>query len=292
MIYKEENSYINESESISIGNKALYDLCKSYPMNDDVNGMIAKLWLIGRSYAASIERRYYGKDYSEPIDKKYKLNLNTGSNGTDSFFKKVSESIISDKDYEYIISKIKKLQDKKIDFNFNHDEEILSDICNLVIKFNRLIRRCIEQVDENALKEFENKNAKSKQDRNLINFISFSSKFIHFHLPNTVFIIDQFSSDHAKGAKDKDNNFTYSLKDNGNNIIFKVSKEKVKSFNTNYDNENEEAYVHHVERCYAIMNELHEQYKKNITPRMVDNFLLRVNATSNKKDKNNIKNPK
>ena len=52
-----EDSYTNEEESVSVGNKLLYKLCEDNPMNDDVNGLIAKLWLIGRSYAAAIERR-------------------------------------------------------------------------------------------------------------------------------------------------------------------------------------------------------------------------------------------
>jgi hypothetical protein len=39
------------------GNKVLYDLCKNHPKHDDSGLIIAKIWLIGRSYAAAIERR-------------------------------------------------------------------------------------------------------------------------------------------------------------------------------------------------------------------------------------------
>lgn len=40
-----------------IGNKVLYDLCKRHPLHRDPDVIGAKIWLIGRSYAAAIERR-------------------------------------------------------------------------------------------------------------------------------------------------------------------------------------------------------------------------------------------
>ena len=91
MIERVEDSYINENESISIGNAILYKLCNDYPMNDDVNGMIVKLWLIGRSYAASPERRNYSKKYRQN-DIDAKIDLSTGSNGRDTFFNKLSKN--------------------------------------------------------------------------------------------------------------------------------------------------------------------------------------------------------
>ncbi len=39
------------------GNKVLYDLCREHPGHDDESVIIAKIWLIGRAYAAAIERR-------------------------------------------------------------------------------------------------------------------------------------------------------------------------------------------------------------------------------------------
>lgn len=38
------------------GNKVLYDLCADFPEHGDLSQVIAKVWLIGRSYAAAIER--------------------------------------------------------------------------------------------------------------------------------------------------------------------------------------------------------------------------------------------
>lgn len=38
------------------GNKVLYDMCRNNPTHDDPDIIVGKIWLIGRSYAASIER--------------------------------------------------------------------------------------------------------------------------------------------------------------------------------------------------------------------------------------------
>jgi hypothetical protein len=40
-----------------LGNSVLYDLCRSHPSHVDEPAIIAKVWLIGRSYSAAIERR-------------------------------------------------------------------------------------------------------------------------------------------------------------------------------------------------------------------------------------------
>ena len=41
----------------SLGNQVLYDLCEKYPKHICPEQIVAKIWLIGRSYAAAIERR-------------------------------------------------------------------------------------------------------------------------------------------------------------------------------------------------------------------------------------------
>jgi len=40
-----------------LGNNVLYAMCKKYPGHQADDEIVAKVWLIGRSYAASIERR-------------------------------------------------------------------------------------------------------------------------------------------------------------------------------------------------------------------------------------------
>src|SRR6185295_16599237 len=51
-----------------VGNSILYKLCRQYPAHDSIDVIIAKVWLIGRSYAAAIER---GKADSLPSDSFY-----------------------------------------------------------------------------------------------------------------------------------------------------------------------------------------------------------------------------
>ena len=40
-----------------LGNQVLYDLCAKHPLHKTPQEIIAKIWLIGRSYAAALERR-------------------------------------------------------------------------------------------------------------------------------------------------------------------------------------------------------------------------------------------
>ncbi len=52
------------SENWVFANKILYDLCAEYPRHEDKHCIVAKIWLIGRAYAAAIERRKNKKDIS------------------------------------------------------------------------------------------------------------------------------------------------------------------------------------------------------------------------------------
>lgn len=47
------------------GNKILYDMCANYPYHKSIDQIVAKIWLIGRSYAAAIERRKNAKEFNE-----------------------------------------------------------------------------------------------------------------------------------------------------------------------------------------------------------------------------------
>jgi len=40
------------------GNQVLYDMCRANPQHKEDRIIIGKIWLIGRSYAAAIERRW------------------------------------------------------------------------------------------------------------------------------------------------------------------------------------------------------------------------------------------
>lgn len=47
----------------NLANQVLYDLCSVHPKHINADEIVAKIWLIGRSYAAAIERRKNAKDF-------------------------------------------------------------------------------------------------------------------------------------------------------------------------------------------------------------------------------------
>lgn len=60
--------HVNKAKQKSewdFGNKILYDLCDNYPYHKNINQIVAKTWLIGRAYAAAIERRKKAKEYND-----------------------------------------------------------------------------------------------------------------------------------------------------------------------------------------------------------------------------------
>lgn len=72
-------SYISASDTRwDLANKILYDLCKDHPGHTDPDEIVAKIWLIGRSYAAAIERR-----------------KNANASDGDFYYNKVAPALIS-----------------------------------------------------------------------------------------------------------------------------------------------------------------------------------------------------
>lgn len=50
-------SALERQSAWDLGNQTLYNLCRRHPDHKSVDVIVAKMWLIGRSYASSIERR-------------------------------------------------------------------------------------------------------------------------------------------------------------------------------------------------------------------------------------------
>lgn len=67
-ITKSDIEYAYASTPWDLGNQVLYDLCRAHPKHKLEEEIIAKIWLIGRSYAAAIERR---KDVDHTSDNFY-----------------------------------------------------------------------------------------------------------------------------------------------------------------------------------------------------------------------------
>lgn len=62
----------NEFGVWQLANNILYDLCKKHPSHVNPDEVIAKVWLIGRSYAAALER---GRNTKESSDLFYEKTL-------------------------------------------------------------------------------------------------------------------------------------------------------------------------------------------------------------------------
>jgi hypothetical protein len=64
-ISQDDVDYALRPSPWDLGNKALYSLCEDHPKHDSNEAIIAKVWLIGRAYAAAIERRREAEDLSD-----------------------------------------------------------------------------------------------------------------------------------------------------------------------------------------------------------------------------------
>lgn len=106
-----------KSKNWVFANKILYDLCESYPGHKDPHCIVAKVWLIGRAYAAAIERRqtkdgldsdkfYYNVVAPKILDIGKDLDKRINKIKTDKDF-----SVIDEKNLPYILETHKKLLD-------------------------------------------------------------------------------------------------------------------------------------------------------------------------------------
>jgi len=200
------------------GNKVLYDLCTHNFEHKEDKKIIAKVWLIGRAYAASVERQRTISDNN-------------------------SENISAEKYYkDFIAPRLKeseidaKLLTLKASKRINYDN--LKEILNLHSRLIEILK--------------DDPNNKNKQNRR-----SFSSKYLHFHLPELFFIYDSIA--YASLNKYKLFIDTNSLK--------KLKKE--------YKDENvDPAYTDFFLACYLLKEHINEEHDERFNCRNLDNLLL------------------
>ncbi len=187
------------------GNKLLYSLCRNenfFHRKSEI--IIAKSWIIGRSYAASLERQ-----------KKIKSS-------TDNFYR---SKVVS------------KLKNPRLDFLLRKLKEK-----------NRLTLPIIPQVLHlhyylmNKLGKITKKNVRS-----------FSSKYLHFHLPNLFFLYDSRSKERI-------------------NKIVKEIPDDLKMFHETekIDKEYSKFFI----KAFEFKRIIFEKYKVQLSPRHLDNVLL------------------
>ena len=73
-IKSEEIENAKRREDFDIGNMVLYNMCREYPTHIDEEEIIGKIWLIGRAYAAAIERCPKPITYPEDVGPKIKAH--------------------------------------------------------------------------------------------------------------------------------------------------------------------------------------------------------------------------
>ncbi len=108
--------------SESFGNKILYDMCSTYPEHIDSEVVSGKLWLIGRAYSASLERK-------KPPGK-----------STGDLYRQVTKAIVESD----IDKQITALKEKRIQHLMSTDDETISQILHLHNSFIRIVIRHVE----------------------------------------------------------------------------------------------------------------------------------------------------
>lgn len=204
----------SQSNKWDLGNEVLYNLCKENFYHQNDQEILAKVWLIGRAYAAALERRRN----KETINDNFYL---------DSVVPKFKESIID----EYL-NRLSK-----------HDNIDLNNLLEILKAHNYLTKltKSITQLDKR----------------------SFSSKYLHFHLPNLFFIYDSRVVSALRQIISKPP---------------KAYQEIIKSDDVDTE------YAIYVCKCLTIMDEIKKQHRLDLTPRQLDNILISIaNYSMNKK---------
>lgn len=192
-----------------LANKVLYDLCLTNFTHDTNEKILAKTLLIGRAYAAAIERR------------KNKSEIN------DNFYL----DIVAPAFYE------SRIDDYLTDL-FNHPEISIESMPKIIDAHNYLTQLLFKIT------------ALEKR--------SFSSKYLHFHLPELFFIYDT----RAVAAMRL--------------FVKKLPKElQILTERENTDRE----YSNFFYKCVFLRQRINEQFNVLLTPRQLDNLLI---ETANK----------
>ena len=312
----DEKNYFKKN--YGLGNDILYNLCNDMPLWKIINrneesffkydnkysakeALAAQMWLIGRSYSASPERRNYRIEKNK--NNHEKLILGSSGDGLDTYFDLLANELLNkikgDNDF---INALNKLNGKKYNFgnNFEKDADILIASVEAVLGLNKLLKDIRYAIDEEDIKTYLRKNmfVDDNYKNGQTNALSFCSKFLHFHYPNTVFIMDNITKDHFKGrGKELKFKFKFNNKDDIMESCITVVKQEVRSilidtfqFDKNYketdvDKDKEALYKKHCVREYLLAKAIYNKDKtiktifdEKYIPRIIDTYMLMVNT--------------
>lgn len=188
------------------GNNILYKMCRENFKHEETDKIIGKVILIGRAYAAAIERR---KNKAEDNDVFY--------------VEKVAPKFRNSK-LDNLLRELKK--EKEI------TENNIPKILNVHFYLTALIKEL------------------TKQDKR-----SFSSKYLHFHLPHLFFIYDTRA---VKAIGKLNVKYQYQYRDEINSNM--VDKD----------------YASFYYKCFAQKNKFEAAFKMKITARHFDTILMKI----------------
>lgn len=205
---KEQIDRCVDAKPWDLGNQVLYDLCANHFTHDTAEKILAKTLLIGRAYAAAIERR---KNKSDINDNFYIDTV------VPTFQNSRLDTILAD------------LQNKQLSVDKLHE------IINAHFYLTKLLFE-ITELDKR----------------------SFSSKYLHFHLPGLFFIYDS----RAVTAMRK---FVSRLPSNLKALADRESVDK--------------EYSNFVYKCFYLRQTIFDKFNVLLTPRQLDNLLIETANT-------------
>lgn len=189
--FKDEAEKLNQN-NYSFTNETLYRICQENPeiLNADPAVLAGKIEMIGRVYAASPERRSY--KWIDRQEEKPKNIIQNYGDGQGGFFEKIAAILPDCPEKSLFETSFDRLKSSCFKWDLSDDDvALLRHSILSVLYLNKMIKDATVGADD-ATDYIQNKKAKIR------NQISFCSKFLHFHLPHHVFIIDSYS---AMGSK-------------------------------------------------------------------------------------------
>lgn len=183
-------------------------MCEDYPKHDDVDIIAGKIWLIGHSYSASINR------------------VRNSDVLVDNFIINKVAPKIKDSDIDKWIDSLKDI------------DRVTFDNYQLILDVHKKFTDLLYEITE-------------LQKRSL------ASKYLHFHLPKSIFIYDSIA----------------------NSEIQELTKDKKIQIPNGFDRE----YSKFVLRCLEFREKFESEIiKKTSTPRDLDSFLLKYDGFSSR----------
>lgn len=298
--------------SISFGNGILYDMCSNSTTDlsnpDRLSDMI---WLIGRAYAASPERRTYG--YERDEDGKLKKNSDNkrlplwkatnANDGKGGYFISIARDIVKSPKFSSLLKIVSAV--KGFTYSYDNGERDIARLSNgiyAVYLYNNLIRDASEEFDGLNASDNPKASAAKEAGARCKNQISFCSKFLHFCCPGIVFIIDQYSFEGGKrviplgklsynpkfetASKElvplDSVNLKDSYKDVLRNVIKQLNTVDHNLFENDTVSDEEEkirSFIEHCTRAYCVakyLNDVKNQINLTVTPRLIDDLFLRI----------------